>query len=456
MKKKTDSKPGLLPPEQLVQRLSAWRKDFVLRGRSLVFLRSGLPVVVLEIPEEAFASLSATSLDQLPPELGARSIDTNGSEVKVILGFDSLPLRNSEVDGGFHCLIYAAGNALPASVSIERLRLPLGASAWQGSTEDLADLEAERLNWLADSEPDTRACVELCAMAAQLDFEPAERLKTQMYLGFRIEQAAELSRRFMRKQFRRILLGARPSRGFLCLDAAGALDWFLPELAAGRGLSQNRYHKYDIFYHSIYACDGVKEPDLVLRMAALFHDLGKVDTRKVGAGGEASFHNHEMVSSRHTANITRRFGFDPAVAKRVRFLVRNHMFHYTSEWTDKAVRRFIRRVKPDLLDDLIRLRLADREGSGKRTELPRAIKELMRHIEEVRREEAELRVRDLALTGHDLKAMGVEPGPIMGRILNLLLEQVRAEEVPNEHEALAGAARQLLSQEAGDRPAVVS
>jgi hypothetical protein len=112
------------------------------------------------------------------------------------------------------------------------------------------------------------------------------------------------------------------------------------------------------------------------------------------------------------------------------------MFHYTSEWSDRAVRRFAEKVGNDTLNDLIQLRLADRVGSGKRQELPRAISELMRHIEEVKAKEAELKVTDLAVGGSHLMNLGIKPGPEMGHILKSLLIMVKNEEIPNEESAL--------------------
>lgn len=249
----------------------------------------------------------------------------------------------------------------------------------------------------------------------------------------------------MRRLFINILLGNRPGAAFLYLSEVGALEWFLPELAAGKGLAQNRYHRYDIFEHNVYTCDAVTEKDLALRLAGLFHDTGKVDTRCVRENGESTFYNHELFSTRHADRIMKRFGFPPELTKRVKFLVRNHMFHYTTQWTDRAVRRFIKKAAPEDLEDLIRLRLADRTGSGKRQELPRAIQDLMRHIKDVQEKEAEMKVRDLSINGHMLIKMGMKPGPTMGNILKKLLDRVKSGELENDEETLLEEARLLMS-----------
>ncbi len=445
---------NLLPPAALLDRLGDLGAGGSFTGRSLVYWRSRLPVAEMVMPgpvgrsprppaDRSTAEHSAAISGDGPPGPDGQSARAH----RWLLDWpEDPPGARYGATGQFH--LNVVDDSEGPRVSIDRLRLPVGSLRWEGAPEDLEDLKQGRLRWVGAERLDSRAVIELSALSGALDFEPDASLRADLYRAFSEDEARTLSRRFLRKQFTRILLGRRPSQAFLCLDAAGALEWFLPELAAGRGLSQNRYHKYDIFYHSIYACDGVPEPDLVLRMAALCHDFGKVDTRRPIAGGEATFHNHEMVSTKHVANITRRFGFEPFVSKRVRFLVRNHMFHYTSEWTDRAVRRFMRRISPDLLQDLIRLRLADREGSGKRTALPRAIQDLQRHIDELRRAEAELKLRDLAISGHDLMELGMKPGPDMGRLLGLLLDRVKAEEIANNADSLRGAAQEWLQETA--------
>ena len=96
------------------------------------------------------------------------------------------------------------------------------------------------------------------------------------------------------------------------------------------------------------------------------------------------------------------FGLNRDFGLPIKFLVRNHMFHYTDEWTDKAIRRFIRRVNHDQLKDLIQLRLADRKGSGKKTSFPKALQKLINHIDEVETKENSFKVSDIKINGNDL------------------------------------------------------
>lgn len=256
-----------------------------------------------------------------------------------------------------------------------------------------------------------------------------------------------------------MLCGAKPSRGLQYLERFGLLKHVLPELKASMGVTQNRYHKFDVFFHSIYTCDAVRKPNFVMRAAGLFHDLGKVATRKVKENGEASFHNHEYVSARIAGTILQRLDFSHHEIKRIKFLVRNHMFHYTAEWSDRAVKRFLKRIDFGFLEDLITLRMADREGSGKRSELPGAIKAMIRHIDEVHRQENELKIKDISIDGHTLMKMGIRPGPIMGYILNELLRLVRDEDFTNEPEPLIEEAKKIAKtytdQKSKDSPEFV-
>lgn len=244
-----------------------------------------------------------------------------------------------------------------------------------------------------------------------------------------------------------IVRSPRPSVLLDALQEAGLLSRFLPELYHARGLRQNRYHEHDIYWHSLFACDAAPAEDPGLRLAALFHDLGKVDTRREGPDGEATFHSHEIFSARHVSRIFRRMQLPEELRARVQFLVRNHMFHYTRDWTDRAIRRFMLRVGLPALKDLIALRQADRKGSGRKKRLPRAIQRMLQHIRAVEEKDAEIKIKDLKINGHILMQLGFEPGPQMGKVMTSLLASVKTGQLPNDEEALIGQVRQWQTQE---------
>ena len=429
--------PDYYPPSYLLDFLERYQAKLPyssgdLSGESLKYFRSHNPVAVFRLDQDQWDALSSVPTGELDEFLESSE---SPSERKWVVSFPG-----SREDYHLRFLPRDGADAEQPEFTVETLVYRDG--AWVGSEQARADYLAGNLRPLKEREYLSADVLRVPGIAALMDFDLEPAFKAKLRSAWSVEGAEELSRKFLRKCFQKIVCGARPSTGFIVLDELGALDWFLPDLAKGKGLTQNRYHKHDIFHHLIYACDAVEEPVLKLRLAALLHDIGKSDTRKEQPGGGATFHNHEVVGARITERIMRRFGFDSNLGKRVRFLVRNHMFHYTSEWSDRAVRRFMQKVSPSQLEDLIALRLADRKGSGKRQALPRAIKDLIRHIEEIKRQESELKVRDLKIGGNDLMELGMKPGPEMGDLLKSLLDRVKAGEMPNEREALLEAARQ--------------
>ncbi|MES0490560.1 MAG: HD domain-containing protein [Leptospirales bacterium] len=247
--------------------------------------------------------------------------------------------------------------------------------------------------------------------------------------------------------FEQILLGRKPSRAFHFFEHCEVHNVFFPEIFIGKGLSQNRFHIYDIYDHLINACDGVEQPDFILRAAALLHDIGKVPTRKVKPSGEASFYNHEIVSANICVPILKRFGVPKEIGLRIKFLIRNHMFHYTNEWTDRAVRRFLRKVSNEELMDLIELRKADRIGSGKKNPFPKGLEKLISHIEEVIALDKEMKVTDLQVGGADLIELGLSEGPKIGIVLKTILDEVKDELYENEYETLLQRAKEILESE---------
>lgn len=239
-----------------------------------------------------------------------------------------------------------------------------------------------------------------------------------------------------RHAFKHIICGRKPSHALKFLDNTGLLETFLPEVTAGRHLTQNRFHAHDIFDHLLHSIDGAYDLNEPVRWSALLHDVGKVPTRVEGPNGEASFHNHEMYSARMVVPIMKRLGVPIGIGQKVKFLVRNHMFHYTDEWSDKAVRRFVKKVPLEELQDLISLRLADRKGSGKKSAFPKALQNLISHIDEIIEKEKEFKIKDLAIDGHILMEMGMPQTRAMGDMLKYLFEEVKAGRAENNREVL--------------------
>lgn len=242
----------------------------------------------------------------------------------------------------------------------------------------------------------------------------------------------------VRDEFNKILLSKRPSKYLKLMLKVGLLKYVAPELNDCVNVGQDtQYHKYDVFTHLIYATDNAQK-DLTLRLAALLHDIGKPSTRKEqknGAGRRVTFHKHEVISVRLTKTFLKRLRYPNDIARQVLHLVKFHMYHYTRDWTNAAVRKFIRKaglteeyMTEKTIDDfpLFKLRAAERLGNGLKGE---AVTDRQRDFEarilEVYNESRVLEIRDLDINGSVImETFNIRPGIEVGNILKHLLERV--------------------------------
>jgi len=237
----------------------------------------------------------------------------------------------------------------------------------------------------------------------------------------------------LRKELNKMVLSQKPSRYIRMMQRLGMLEYVIPELNACVGVSQdNKYHKYDVFTHCIYTCDNA-EPDLILRLAGLLHDIGKPDTRKV-VGDRVTFHKHEMVSVKLAKQFLNRLKYDGKTKTSVLNLIRMHMYHYTREYSDTAVRRFIKRVNitEDMLDSLdelplFKLRTAERLGNGLKTEpVTKRQLDFEKRIQKVYKRGGGLSLKDLDINGHVIMtAFNLDQEKMVGEILDYLLAKVQ-------------------------------
>jgi poly(A) polymerase/tRNA nucleotidyltransferase (CCA-adding enzyme) len=252
-------------------------------------------------------------------------------------------------------------------------------------------------------------------------------------------------------ELRKLLTKAdRPSVGFELLRSVGALSEIMPELMQGWDVHQNEFHRHTVYYHALYACDEAP-PDLVLRLAALLHDIGKPATKS-----GSHFYRHEFVGEEMACDLLTRLRFSGDVIERVAHLIRHHMFASDDGLTDAAVRRFINRVGAENVEELFALRRADIVASG----LPeRSPAELERFTARVHQQLVgpsvfginRLRIdgggviqvmRDLNLVGE-----GFAGDARVGAVLRHLLECVLEDPAKNEPEQLRAIARAFLLQE---------
>jgi poly(A) polymerase/tRNA nucleotidyltransferase (CCA-adding enzyme) len=262
-----------------------------------------------------------------------------------------------------------------------------------------------------------------CRFAAKLGFVIED--KTFEAISETLNISAMVSSERVREELMKLLSSGMPSVGFECMRKSGLLKLWLPELDSCYDIDQNKFHVHDIYYHSLYSCDAAPADKPLIRLSALLHDVGKVNTKRVGEDGDYTFYNHEVIGARIVRRILKRLKFSNAEIEFVNNLVINHMFHYTDDWSDGAVRRFMRKVGVENIPELFILREADRIGNGSRTGLPEPIMKLQGRIAKVIEAENAITVRDLNIDGNILmKKFDLKPGPIIGRILHELLEIV--------------------------------
>lgn len=291
---------------------------------------------------------------------------------------------------------------------------------------------------------------------------PVRALRFSSQLDFKIEKETfgaisncdvqkkvqSISVERFRDELMKIMKSKKPSTGIFSMEKTGILKIFIPELLNGRNCIQaddRAYHIFDVMDHNVYACDGAPQNKPLIRLAALFHDIGKPESKtvKVEDGLQIfNFYNHERLSEKISREIMIRLKFSNAEIEKVCHLILNHMFHYETQWTDGAVRRFLVKVGNDNLEDLIDLRLADMYG---KYNMPVRIHdsiacdlliELQDRIKKINEEKNALSLKDLKINGKDLIQAGIPAGKRIGVILNELFEAVLEDPQLNNHEKL--------------------
>lgn len=303
-----------------------------------------------------------------------------------------------------------------------------------------SDLEKKRIHAIGIPEErfreDGLRSIRACRFASQLNFFiEAKTLEGIKHCLFNI---SELSKERIYDELIKILQTDSPSKSFELFKESGILPLILPELSDCIGVDQKGNHDFDVYNHLIRSCDAAPSDNVELRIAALFHDIGKPDVKEFDQNGIATFYNHETVSAQIAERIMLRFRFPKERMNRILHLIRQHMFHYTEEWTDAAVRRFIRKVGRDQLEDLYLLREADIKGISLSEENDyRNLIHLKERVLLILEQENAFSIKDLDINGYDLMKQAYIPGgPRLGSILELLLEAVTENPKLNRKETL--------------------
>ncbi len=246
---------------------------------------------------------------------------------------------------------------------------------------------------------------------------------------------AHLSGERLAMELEKLLAAERPSVGLRPLADSGVLAQISPDLAAQRGIAQNKVPGEDLWDHTLRTVDA-SDNQTIVRLAALVHDIGKPAT-----AADGHFHHHEVAGADLADMLLDHLHVPTATRTRVVHLVRQHMFRYEPSWGDPAVRRFLAKIGPDAIDQLFALREADNVGSG----VPRDADDLAGFRARIGAELAAGAILDrsaLAVDGSDLMAeLGVPAGPEVGRVLSELFDRIVENPHLNDHAQLMEIAR---------------
>jgi tRNA nucleotidyltransferase (CCA-adding enzyme) len=339
---------------------------------------------------------------------------------------------------------------------LKRRDFTVNALAYRLSTEELVDywggeedLKAKRLKTVGN--PDERFAEDALRMmravrlAAELEFMIESETLTAITKNS--AQLSKISIERVASEFLRLVNSPSPMQGMIFLEKLGLLQQFIPEFIDGIGCEQGGTHAYDVYEHLLRTAQAAADKGfpLHLRLAALFHDIGKPKTRREGGKNKKyTFFGHEVVGARMTKAIFERLRLPRELTEEVTNLVRWHMFFSDpDEITLAAVRRTITRIGEDHIEDLLNLRVCDRIGTGRPKEQPFRFRKYKAMVDEALRDP--ISVKLLRVNGDRIMELsGEKPGKKLGYILHALLEEALDDVSKNTTEYMESQALELL------------
>ncbi len=328
--------------------------------------------------------------------------------------------------------------------------------------DGLKDFEKGVIRAVGDAElrfsEDALRMMRAIRFAARLGFQIEE--KTLEAIGKKHDLLSKISRERVREELMRILATNYAYDGIRLLITTNLMTEIMPEFLDGRGVGQGGHHLSTVLEHEMEALKNCASLDPVIRFATLIHDIGKPKSRRFkcrkcgklyknvetenylceicgfnqSTREMITFYGHEVIGARMAEEITTRLRFNRKQIEKVVTLVRQHMFTYQPEMTDAAIRRLIRKIGKENISDMMMLRIADRKGSGSKTTSWRFM-ELQKRIGEQLFEPME--INDMAVNGKDvMEVLKTNPGPIIGKVLKVLFEEVLEDTSKNNREYL--------------------
>lgn len=351
--------------------------------------------------------------------------------------------------------------SLPVEQDLSRRDFTINAMAYDYAANELIDpfggrqdLEKRTLRQVKPEsfQEDPLRLLRAVQFAARLHLKIEKKTRAAMETYAPLIETVSAERITM--EMAKLLTAPKPSLGLCLMRDTNLLKYVFPELHKTVGVEQGRKLKNDdVFMHTMRVLDASRQDKAIpyagnmeLMLAALFHDIGKPQTKRFDKKKQRiTFYGHQTVSRKLAEKRMRQLkmttmGIKP---KNVAVLVENHMFQAKSFFSEKAIRRFIRQIGEDLILKLVDLRIADNRG-GKYPEGIRGVQKLRRRIAEELERQPALTTADLAIDGHDLMTLGVPEGPEIGHILRNLVEVVLDEPSQNEKETLLRIVRDTL------------
>jgi putative nucleotidyltransferase with HDIG domain len=255
-----------------------------------------------------------------------------------------------------------------------------------------------------------------------------------------LPRLAKISVERIRSELDKILLSKNPAAGFRLMAQIGALPYTVPELIPALGFEQNRFHIHDVFEHTMWVLERTPA-DLVLRWAAIFHDVGKPHTLSIDEDGDRHFYQHEVVSERQARERMHHLRFSNEMTDAIALIVRQHM--RPLECGAPGVRRIMRDLGGEL-ERWRRFKAADTSPTMPESQFTEVSGQFDRLLEAERTRLAGPAFGKLAVSGSDIIALGVAPGPKVGQVLKALEEMVLDDPSKNERESLLTAAKARL------------
>lgn len=272
--------------------------------------------------------------------------------------------------------------------------------------------------------------------AATLGFEIES--ETKRALSENAKLISKISGERIRDELFKIIESDFNDEGILLARESGILLQIMPELEVCFEVEQKspkRHHVFDVGTHCVMSMKHCPSAKTIVRFATLLHDIGKAKVADVTSEGVRTFYNHEVVGARQANEITKRFHLSRADAEKVFKLVRWHQFSVNEDQTDKALRRFIKNVGLENVEDMMDLRIGDRLGGGLQQAESWRLKLFRKRISDVLKKP--FTIADLKISGHDvMKILKLKPGPEVGDILKILFEEVIEDDKKNTKEYL--------------------